>query len=172
MTGEQFNFRLDERYSKKLRKTADEKDIKPSTLAADIVKKSLDFWEKKRERGELTQAHFVIAKYMSILDSSKIDDCVDDIASYVLSEMKIQVGSLSFEEFEKRILKWNKENAVEFARFEETDSVIYVSKHDLGKNWSELQCKVYSSMLEKMDRMVVEKEFDGAMFSITIADPK
>ena len=171
MTGEQFNFRLDETYSKKLKKAADEKDIKSSTLAADIVKKSLDFWEKKRERGEVTQSHYVIAKYMDILKTSRIDDCVSDISSYVLSEMKIQMGTLDFEEFEKRILKWNKENSIEFVKFREIDSIVYVSKHDLGRNWSELQCKVYVKMLETMNRTIINKEFDGAMFSITIANP-
>ena len=172
MVGEQFNFRFDKQYSEKLKKTAEEKETKPSSLAADIVKKSLDFWEKKRERGEITQARFIIAKYMSILDSSKIDECIDDITSYILSEMKIQVGNLDFEEFEKRILKWNKENNIEFAKFESNDSITYISKHDLGRNWSDLQCKTYATMLEKMERTVVEKDFDNVMFSITIANPR
>ncbi len=171
MPGEQFNFRLDEKYSNKLKKVADEKETKPSSLAADIVKKSLDFWEKKRERGEITQARFVIAKYMNILDASKIDECTEDIASYILGEMKIQVGKLDYEEFEKRLLKWNKENNIEFAKFEELDSIIYLSKHDLGRNWSELQCKIYIAMLKKMDKIVLENELDNAMFSITISNP-
>jgi hypothetical protein len=42
--------------------------------------------------------------------------------------MKIQVGNLDFEEFEKRMLKWNKENNIEFAKFEEIDSITYISK--------------------------------------------
>jgi vacuolar-type H+-ATPase subunit C/Vma6 len=49
LAGEQFNFRIDKSYYEKLKKTADKKETKPSSLAADIVKKSLDFWEKKRE---------------------------------------------------------------------------------------------------------------------------
>ena len=171
MVGEQFNFRLDKQYSERLKKTADQKAIKPSSLAADIVKKSLDFWEKKRERREITQVRFIIAKYMSILDSSKIDECIDDIASYILSEMRIQVGKVEFNEFEKRVLKWNKENSIEFAKFEDSDSITYISKHDLGKSWSELQCKIYATMLEKIDRTVVETDFDNVLFSITIANP-
>ena len=171
MPGEQFNFRLNENYSKKLRKMSEEKETKPSSLAAEIVRKSLDFWEKKRERGEITQARFVIAKYMNMLDSSKIDEYIEDIASYILGEMKIQVGKLDYEEFEKRLLKWNKENNIEFAKFEEHDSITYVSKHDLGRNWSELQCRIYMMMLKKMDKTVLEHELDNAMFSITISNP-
>ena len=101
LAGEQFNFRIDKSYYEKLKKTADKKETKPSSLAADIVKKSLDFWEKKREWGEITQARFIIAKYMSILDETKIDECIEDITSYILSEMKIQVGNLDFEDFKR-----------------------------------------------------------------------
>jgi hypothetical protein len=106
-----------------------------------------------------------------MLDSSKIDECTEDIASYILGEMKIQVGKLDYEEFENRLLKWNKENNIEFAKFEERDSIIYVSRHDLGRNWSELQCKIYTMMLKKMDKTVLEYELDNAMFSITISNP-
>ena len=171
MTGEQFNFRLDEKYSKKLKKASEEKETKPSTLAADIVKKSLDFWEKKRERGEITQPRFVISKYMTMIDPSKIEESVEGITSYILGEMKIQMGKLDFDEFEYRIMKWNKENNIEFARFDDNDSITYLSKHDLGKSWSDIQCKVYSKMFEKMGKIVVEKESDNVTFSITIANP-
>lgn len=171
LTGEQFNFRLDGQYSKKLKKAALDKEVKSSTLAANIVKKSLDFWEKKSERGEITQPRFVLSKFMEMLDTSKIDDSLEYIASYILGEMKIQVGKLDFDEFERRITKWNKENNLEFAKFEESDSVTYLSKHDLGKNWSEVQCKIYSKMFENVGKTVVEKEFDSVTFSITIARP-
>jgi hypothetical protein len=38
---------------------------------------------------------------MSILDETKIDECIEDITSYILSEMKIQVGNLDFEDFKR-----------------------------------------------------------------------
>ena len=171
MVGEQFNFRLDGKYSKKLKAAAAEKEVKPSSLAANIVRKSLDFWEKKRERGEITQARFIISKYMEMLDASRIDDFLDDIVSYVLGEMKIQVGKLDFEEVEQRTMKWNKENGIKLVKFEESDTVIYMSKHDLGVNWSLIQSKVYCKMFEKMGKSVVDSEYDNTTFSITIARP-
>ncbi|GKS67351.1 hypothetical protein YTPLAS73_08980 [Nitrosarchaeum sp.] len=171
MVSEQFNFRLDGLYSKKIKRAADENGIKSASLAAKLIKKSLDFWEKKGERGEITQARIIIAKYMEMIDESKIDEHIDDIVSYILGEMKMQVGKIDFIEFERRIMEWNKENRIEFAKFEEADSVVYLSKHDLGKNWSEIQCKVYSRMFEKMGKTVVESEFDNVTFSLTIARP-
>lgn len=171
MVGEQFNFRLDAQYSKKLKIAAEDKEMKPSSLAAEIIKKSLDFWEKKRERKEITQARFIISKYMNMLDISNIDKSIEDIASYILGEMKIQVGILNFDEFEKRIMKWNKENGIKLIKFEETDSIIYMSQHDLGENWSMLQNKIYCKMFDKFGKTVISNEFDSTTFSITLANP-
>lgn len=171
MVGEQFNFRLDAQYSKKLKIAAEDKEMKPSSLAAEIIKKSLDFWEKKRERKEITQARFIISKYMNMLDISNIDKSIEDIASYILGEMKIQVGILNFDEFEKRIMKWNKENGIKLIKFEEKDSIIYMSQHDLGENWSMLQNKIYCKMFDKFGKTVISNEFDSTTFSITLANP-
>ena len=171
MVGEQFNFRLDETYSKKLKHAAEEKETKPSSLAGDIVKKSLDFWDKKRERGEITQARFIISKYMEMIDAKKIDNFVEEMVSYILGEIRIQVGTLDFEEVERRIMKWNKENGIKLVKFEEADSVIYMSKHDLGENWSYMQGKIYSAIFEKMGKTIVSNEFDSTTFSISLAHP-
>ncbi len=153
MTGEQFNFRLDGQYSKKLKKAALDKEIKSSTLAANIVKKSLDFWEKKSERGEITQARFVLSKFMEMLDTSKIDDSLEDIVSYILGEMKIQVGKLDFDEFEQRITKWNKENNLEFAKFEESGSITIYQNMILVKIGQRFNAKFMQRCLRKWARL-------------------
>ena len=56
-------------------------------------------------------------------------------------------------------------------KFEESGTVIYMSKHDLGVNWSLIQSKVYRKMFEKMGKSVVDSEYDNTTFSITIARP-
>jgi len=49
---------------------------------------------------------------------------------------------------------------------------MFVSKHSICKNWSEIQCKTYASAFELAGQTILETDFDSDdSYSLEIARP-
>ena len=55
-------------------------------------------------------------------------------------------------------------------RFEQdSGSDIFVSRHNLGRNWSEMECKTYCKIFEIIEKTVINQEYNKEdMFSLEV----
>lgn len=168
----QLNIRLSTDVHAVLNKISEEDDIAPTTLAAQIITEYVLFYYYKIHRGDVTISQYALRRYLDIVDPTKIEEMAENIADYIISEMKIQEGKIDYHILSERTLKWNKGNHLILNRFSSKDSDIFIAKHELGRNWSEIQCNVYSKVFKKIGETVLDKEFDECSYSIEIARHK
>ena len=168
----QLNIRLSTDVHAVLNKISEENDIAPTTLAAQIITEYVQFYYYKIHRGDVTISQHVLRKYLDIVGPTKIEEMSENVSDYIISEMKIQEGRINYDILSERILKWNKGNHLILNRFSNKDSDMFIAKHELGRNWSEIQCNVYSKAFKKIGKTVLDKDFDECSYSIEIAKHK
>ena len=168
----QLNLRLATDVHAVLNKISEETDIAPTTLAAQILTEYVQFYYYKIHRGDVTISQHVLKQYLKTINPSKIDEMATNVANYILSEMRIQEGKLDYDIVSQRILKWNKGNHLILNKFSNKDSDVFIAKHELGKNWSEIQCSVYTKAFKNIGETVLDSEFDECSFSIELAKHK
>ena len=165
----QLNIRLPTDIHPILNKISEENDIAPSTLATQILSEYVQFYYYKIHRGDVTISQHVLRKYFESVNLAKINEIAENAADYIISEIKIQEGRIDYDILSERILKWNKGNHLILNRFSNKGSDIFIAKHELGRNWSEIQCSVYSKAFRKINETVLEVDFDECSYSIEIA---
>jgi len=108
------------------------------------------------------------------LDKSKIDKVSEFMAKHIIKEIKLQEGNVTYPVLSDHILKWNKVNRLQLNRIRQNNnhdddcSDMFVSKHNLGCNWSELECKTYTKAFELIGENVISSEYDEDMFCIKV----
>ena len=116
----------------------------------------------------------VLKKIIGILDKSKIDKVSEFMASHIIKEIKLQEWDVTYPVLFDRIIKWNKVNRLQLNKIRQDGnhdddcSDIFISKHNLGCNWSELECKTYTKAFEMIGQNVISSEYDEDMFCIKV----
>ena len=141
-----------------------------ATHAAQIIKQYVEFYYYKIHRGDITFSQPIIRKFIDSADKSNFGKIANFTASFILNEIKAQEGPVTYEVLVDHILKWNKGNHLVMNRFEQDNgSDIFISKHSLGRNWSEIECKTYAKMFESIGKTVINLEYDKEeMFSFEV----
>ena len=154
------------------------KDTKqgPSTIGSQIVSQWVEFYCYKIHKGDVIFSKQFLKKILDILDKSKIDKVSEFMARHIIKEIKLQEGDVTYPILSDRIIKWNKVNRLQLNRIRQNnnrdDDVLdmFISKHNLGCNWSELECKTYTKAFELIGQDVISSEYDGDMFCIKVAN--
>ncbi len=166
----QLNIRLDSVIISIFNQIAKEMNLSPGTLGTKVITDFVQFYYYKIERGDLTISQPILKSILQYVNHDKIDDISKFQADYILSEIKAQEGTVTYDKLVTRAIKWNKGNHLIFNQIKQNGSDIFVSKHSLGKQWSELQCKTYSNLFEKIGETILEREYDSDIsFSLEIA---
>ena len=159
--GIQSNIRLNPEVHAILESIAEDSNISFSALTTKILTDYVQFYYYKIERGDITVSQPILRKFIESIDSSSINEIAQYNAKFIISEMKSQEGEVTYDEFVRRSLKWNKGNHLLFNKIEKEESDVFVSKHSLGQRWSELQCKTYGFAFELIGQTVVEQAYDS-----------
>ena len=124
----------------------------------------------KIHRGDIIFSQPIIRKFVESINQDKFEEITDFTANFIINEIKSQEGPLNYETLVDHILKWNKGNHLVMNRFEQdSGSDIFVSRHNLGANWSEMECKTYSKIFEIIEKTVINQEYDEEdMFSFEV----
>lgn len=158
------------------------KDVKqsPSTVGSQIVSQWIEFYYYKIHRGDIIFSKQVLRKIVSILDKSKIDRISKSMAKHIIKEIKLQEGTVSYPVLVEHILKWNSLNQLSINRIKQDSSNnhhnddccsdVFVSKHSLGCNWSELESKTYAKAFEMVGQSIISNEYDEDMFCIKVTN--
>ena len=155
-----------------LQQIADDMNLTAGTLGTKIITDYVEFFYYKIQRGDVTLSQPILKAVFEALDSAKIDTIANKTADYIISEIKAQEGNVTYDILIEHFLKWNKGNHLLFNRIKQKDSDIFVSKHSICRNWSEIQCKTYSNTFEMVGETVLEKSFDSNdSYSLEIARP-
>ena len=155
-----------------LQQIADDMNLTAGTLGTKIITDYVEFFYYKIQRGDVTLSQPILKVVFEALDSAKIDTIANKTADYIISEIKAQEGNVTYDILIEHFLKWNKGNHLLFNRIKQKDSDIFVSKHSICRNWSEIQCKTYSNTFEMVGETVLEKSFDSNdSYSLEIARP-
>ena len=162
--GIQTNVRLPSEIHAILEHIANNMSITSASLSTKIITEYVEFYYYKIQRGDMTLSQPILKKMFDAIDSSKIDEIAQFTAKFILSEISIQEGEIPYDTFVQRIIKWNKGNNLNFNKIKKPDTELFISKHSLGKNWSELQCKIYANAFEAIGCTVIEKNFDSPDF--------
>ena len=93
----------------------------------------------------------------------------------MIQEMRLQEVDVTYSILSDRILKWNKGNRLQLNKIKQNDSHndcldVFISKHNLGCNWSELECKTYTKAFEMIGQNVVSSEYEEDMFCIKVTN--
>ena len=151
------------------------KDTKqgPSTIGSQIVSQWIEFYCYKIHKGDVIFSKQLLKKIIGILDKSKIDKVSEFMARHIIKEIKLQEGYVTYPVLSDHILKWNKVNRLQLNRIRQNNnhddcSDMFVSKHNLGCNWSELECKTYTKAFELIGENVISSEYDEDMFCIKV----
>ena len=169
----QLNIRLNEKSFEMLNKISDESNQSPSTLGSHIVKQWIEFYYCKMRRGDVIFSQSILRKLLDALDKSHIDEVSEFMANHIIKEIKMQEGNADYPVLVDHILKWNKVNHLHMSMIEKTnhnvnESNIFTSRHNLGKNWSEMECKTYKRVFEMIGKTILSSEYDEDTFSFEV----
>ena len=101
------------------------------------------------------------------------------MARHIIKEIRLQEGTVTYPVLVERILKWNNLNRLSLNRIKQNNinnhnddccSDVFVSKHSLGFNWSELECKTYTKAFEMVGQSVISNEYDEDTFCIEVTN--
>ena len=175
----QLNIRLDHENFILLNQISKDTKQSPSTVGSQIVSQWIEFYYYKIRRGDVIFSKQVLRKIISILDKSKIDRISKSMAKHIINEIKLQEGTVTYPVLVEHILKWNNLNHLSINRIKQSNnnnhnddscSDVFVSKHSLGCNWSELECKTYTKAFEIVGQSVISNEYDKDMFCIKVTN--
>ena len=168
----QFNLRVKTDIMAILQNIADDMNLSAGTLGTKIITDYVEFFYYKIQRGDVTLSQPILKSIFEALDSAKIDTIAKKTADYIISETRAQEGNVTYDVLIEHFLKWNKGNHLLFNRIKQNGSDMFVSKHSIGRNWSEIQCKTYSNVFEMIGETVLEKSFDSDdSYSLEVARP-
>jgi hypothetical protein len=155
-----------------LQQIADDMNLTSGTLGTKIITDYVEFFYYKIQRGDVTLSQPILKTIFEGLDSKMIDDIAKKTSKYIMTEIKTQEGNVTYEILIEHFMKWNKGNHLLFNRIKQKGSDMFVSKHYICRNWSEIQCKTYASVFEMIGETVLEKLFDSDdSYSLEIAKP-
>jgi len=173
----QLNIRLDHENFTLLNQISKDTKQSPGTVGSQIVSQWIEFYYYKIHRGDVIFPKQVLRKIVDILDKSKIDKVSKFMAKHIIKEIRLQEGTVTYPVLVEHILKWNNVNHLSLNRIKQNNnnhndygSDIFVSKHSLGCNWSELECKTYTNAFEMMGQSVISNEYDEDMFCIEVVN--
>ncbi len=160
-----------------LNKISKDKNQSPSTVGSQIISQWIEFYYYKIHRGDVIFSRHVIKKLISILDKSKIEKVSEFMANHIIKEIRLQEGNVTYPVLTEHILKWNRGNSLKLNKITKKDagnyndsSDMFISKHSLGCNWSELECKTYTKAFEKIGQTVTSIEYDEDSFCFSITN--
>ena len=155
-----------------LQQIADEMNLTAGSLGTKIITDYVEFFYYKIQRGDVTLSQPILKSIFEGLDSAKIDEIAKKTSNYIISEIRAQEGNVTYDVLIEHFMKWNKGNHLLFNRIRQNGSDMFVSKHSICRNWSEIQCKTYANTFEMIGETVVEKSFDSDdSYSLEIARP-
>ncbi len=171
----QLNIRLDYKNFVILEQISKDINQSPSAVGSQIISQWIEFYYYKIHRGDIIFSRQIVRKIISILDKSKIDEVSEFMARHIINEIRLQEGEVTYPILSEHILKWNKGNGLQLNRIKHDDNHnddkyldVFISKHNLGCNWSELECKTYTKAFEMIRQNVVASEYDEEMFCIKV----
>ncbi len=168
----QFNLRIKPNSLTILRHIAKEMNLTPSSLGAKIITDYLEFYYYKIQRGDVTLSQPILKAMFEAIDPKKINHISHVTANHIVSEIKSQEGNITYDVMVNHFLEWNKGNHLIFNKIPQKDSDLFVSKHSICRNWSEIQCKTYANAFEMAGQIVLEKDFDSSdSYSLEVTRP-
>ena len=166
--GNPLGFRLKDEDQDEFLDVANQEGMTVSSLTAKIVHDWLRFRRSKQHRGDITLASRILRNRHEAIREEEIPKIVKADSKYILSEMSFQIDNLDFKELTKRITEWSRENGLILVTRNREQSVVFMQKHDLGKIWSEIQCKMYCAMYEKIGETILSQKYDKDSFSFEV----
>ena len=157
----QFNLRIKTDIMAILQQIADDMNLTAGTLGTKIITDYVEFFYYKIQRGDVTLSQPILKTIFEALDSDMIDGIAKKTADYIISEIKAQEGNVTYEILIEHFSKWNKGNHLLFNRIKQKGSDMFVSKHSICRNWSEIQCKTYANTFETIGETILEKDYDS-----------
>jgi len=169
----QLNIRLDHENFTLLNQISKDAKQSPSTVGSQIISQWIEFYYYKIHRGDVIFSRQILRKIIDILDKSKIDKISEFMARHIIKEIRLQKGDVTYSVLAEHILKWNKGNHLQLNRIRQNNnhndySDVFISKHNLGFNWSELECKTYTRAFELIGQTIISSEYDEDMFCIKV----
>jgi len=169
----QFNLRIKPDALTALQHVAKEMNLTPSSLGAKIITDYLEFFYYKIQRGDVILSPQILKAMFDAIDPKKINLISHTAANHVVSEIKSQEGKITYDVLVEHFLEWNRGNHLIFKKIPQKDSDLFVSKHSICRNWSEIQCKTYANAFEMIGQTVLEIDFDSDdSYSLEIARPR
>ena len=165
--GNPLGFRLRDEDQEEFLEIVNQEGMSVSSLTAKIIHDWL-IQKIKTTRGDITLASKILKSRHDAIQKEMIPKIVKGDAMYILSEMQFQVDNLDFKELTKRITEWNKENGLVFVMRNRENSKVFMQRHDLGLIWSEIQCKMYCMMYERIGETILTKKIERSSFSFEI----
>ena len=108
-------------------------------------------------------------KMFESIDPKKKQEIIDFTSDFMVSEIKVQERKIICEKLLERIIKWNK-GRFQFNKIQQEDSDLIISKHSMGKMWSEIQCKTYAKCFETTGETVLDIDYESNdSYSIEVA---
>lgn len=170
----QLNIRLNHENFALLNQISKDAKQSPSTIGSQIISQWIEFYYYKIHRGDVIFSKQVLKKIIGILDKSEIDKISEFMAKHIIKEIRLQEADVTYPVLSDRILKWNKGNSLQLNRIRQKNSHnddcldVFISKHNLGCNWSELECKTYTKAFEMIGQNVISSEYEEDMFCIKV----
>ena len=178
----QINIRLNEKNFGILNRISDESSQSPSTMGSIIINQWLDIYHCKVRRGDIMFSQPILKRLLDSLDRTQIDDISEFMANHIIKEIKMQEGEVNYHNLIEHILKWNKANHLPLNKISKKNNVnknsfnqtnldesdVFVSRHTLGRNWSEIECKTYKNAFELIGRTIMSSEYDDDTFSFEV----
>jgi len=155
----QFNLRMDVDIISGLTDIAETTGISTNALAARALTDYVQIYHYKIQRGDITLSKPIIKKIFEKIDPSEIEDIAEYSANFIVSEIRVQEGKPTYEILLDHFMKWNK-GRLQFNRIPQDESDLIVAKHSIGRNWSELQCKIYAKCFELIGETIKDTGYD------------
>jgi hypothetical protein len=158
-------FRIEESVMSRLRSESDRKEVSLNTLVNQVLKRYVEWDMYEPKVGMISIARPIVHSLFDRMSKEEVEEmarrvgkgAVHDIALFMKSSMDLD----SFLEwFETRM----KTSSIEFSHELKADRHTYVTKHDLGYNWS----LFHKMMLELVFNEILQKRVDVSITPTTL----
>ncbi|NNL59418.1 MAG: hypothetical protein HKP31_08175 [Nitrosopumilus sp.] len=127
MGKEQLNLRIASSDLALLTEIANDMNLSVGTLGSKVITDFVQFYYYKIQRGDITLSKPILKKLFEAIDPSKTDEIAEYVSQYVFSEIKAQVGTVTYKILVEHFLKWNKGNHLLFNKLPQKDSDLFIS---------------------------------------------
>lgn len=152
-----------------LKELANNKSTTVSTLSAKIIEDYLNYFQRIQERKFVCMPREMVYVMYDVIDESNFEKLINFTIKWASTDLKMSFHKPDLDSIFLYIQSWFDHNGYILNRFDSDESVRFVCRHDMNKNWSEITSKILVGMYKEFGYDGVQDETESDFFAIKVS---